>query len=124
MTSIVALKDTGVSSKLKQSPTEVLPKRSTRMIICGPTGVGKGVLTMQLLLNPKFYRGCFDRIYYFSQSAKVDSNLKGLAKYCKEDLRQKEDCLYDTFDESFLRAHLDEQLAMTQYIKKHAEKTL
>ena len=122
MTSIEPLKHTGVTLKLKQSQSEVLPRLSTRMVISGPSGVGKGVLTMQLLLNQKFYRGCFDRIYYFSQSAKVDSNLKGLETYCKEELGQKEPCLYDTFDEGFIRDHLEQQLAVTQYIKKQAEK--
>ena len=121
MTSIEPLKHTGVTLKLKQSPTEALPRLSTRMIICGPSGVGKGVLTAQLLLNPKFYRGCFDHILYFSQSAKVDSNLKPLRKYCEEELGQKE-CLFDTFDEEFLRNHLEEQLTMAQYTKKRAEK--
>ena len=122
MTSIEPLKHTGVTLKLKQSQSEVLPRLSTRMVISGPSGVGKGVLTMQLLLNQKFYRGCFDRIFYFSQSAKVDSNLKGLETYCKEELGQKEPCLFDTFDEGFIRDHLEQQLAVTQYIKKQAEK--
>ena len=122
MTSIEPLKHTGVTLKLKQSSSAVLPKLSTRMIVSGPSGVGKGVLTCQLLLNPKFYRGCFERIFYFSQSAKVDSNLKPLQQYCKEELEQKEPCLYDSFDEEFLREHLEEQLQMTQHMKKRAEK--
>ena len=94
MTSIEPLKHIGVTLKLKQSQSEVLPRLSTRMVISGLSGVGKGVLTMQLLLNQKFYRGCFDRIYYFSQSAKVDSNLKGFETYCKEELGQKMKALY------------------------------
>ena len=119
---IEPLKRAGVTLKLKQSPTDVLPRLSTRMIICGPSGVGKGVLTVQLLLNPKFFRGCFDRIFYFSQSAKVDSNLKPIEAYCKDELGQKEPCLYGTFDEEFLREHLEEQLAVAQYVKKQAER--
>ena len=72
------IKHTGPVLKHKQSKTEILPRLSSRICVAGPSGVGKGVLVMQLLTNPEFYRGCFERIYYFSQSAKVDSNLLGL----------------------------------------------
>ena len=119
MPDVEPLKGTGVTLKLKQSPTDILPRLSTRVIVCGPSGVGKGVLMMQLLLNPKFYRGCWDQIMYFSQSAKVDSNLLPLKRYCQEELGQKE-CLYDTFDHELLRKHLDEQLAVVEYVKKQA----
>ena len=70
-------KHTGPVLRHKQSKTEILPRLSSRICVAGPSGVGKGVLVMQLLTNPEFYRGCFERVYYFSQSAKVDSNLFG-----------------------------------------------
>jgi len=115
------IKATGPKLKHKQSKTEILPKLSARIVIGGPSGVGKGVLTMQLLLNPSFYRGCFEKIYYFSQSAAVDSNLLPLKKYCEEELGQKESCLYSEFDEEFLRNLLEKQLKITAHLKKKAE---
>ena len=103
MPEVGPLKGTGVTLKLKQSPTDILPRLSTRCIIAAPSGGGKGVLMSQLLLDPKFYRGCFDRIIYISQSASVDSNLLPLKRYCEEELEQKEPCLYDEFDAGMLR---------------------
>ena len=122
MPDIEPLKGTGVTLKLKQSPTDILPRLSTRAILCGPSGVGKGVLMMQLLLNPKFYRGCWDQILYFSQSAKVDSNLLPLKRYCEEEMEQKDPCLFDQFDHEMLREHLNEQIEIVQYVKKQAAK--
>ena len=60
----------------KQSPSDFLPKLSARIIISGPSSSGKGVLCANLLLNPKLYRGCFDKIYYASGSSKLDHSLK------------------------------------------------
>lgn len=122
MPKVEALKAGGVQLKLKQSPTEILPRLSARVIICGPSGVGKGVLMMQLLLNPEFYRGCFDQILYISASAAVDSNLKPLKAYCEETMRQEEPCLYSEFDEEMLREHLEEQLQLVRFVKREAAK--
>ena len=104
----------------KQSKTAILPRLSARIIVAGPSGVGKGVLVANLLLNPKFYRGCFHRIFYFSQSADVDDHLRPLKKYCEEELGQKEPCIFNTFDEEFLRELLDRQIKITEHLKKKA----
>jgi hypothetical protein len=122
MPSVDDVKDTGPQLKHKQSKTDILPRLSARIVVAGPSGVGKGVLVMQLLTNPQFYRGCFERIYYFSQSAAVDSNLLPLKKYCEEELGQEEPCLYSEFDEKFLRNLLERQLKITQLLKKRSEK--
>jgi hypothetical protein len=93
MPEVQDIKHAGPVLKHKQSKTEILPRLSSRICVAGPSGVGKGVLVMQLLTNPEFYRGCFERIFYFSQSAKVDSNLLGLKAYCEKELGQTEECL-------------------------------
>jgi len=125
MPKVEDVKHTGPILKHKQSKTEILPRLSSRICVAGPSGVGKGVLVMQLLTNPEFYRGCFERIYYFSQSAKVDSNLLGLKAYCEKELGQTEECLFSEFDEGFLRELLDRQLKITQYLKaKGAKKAM
>jgi hypothetical protein len=122
MPTVEPLKQTGVELILRQSKTPILPTLSSRVIISGPSGVGKGNLVAQMLLNPLFYRGCFDEILYFSASAQVDPNLNPIRKYCEEHLEQSRPCLYDTFDEQFLRDHLDEQLKLVRYTKKQAAK--
>ena len=121
MPTVEDIKNTGPQLKHKQGKTEILPRLSARIVVAGPSGVGKGVLVMQLLTNPEFYRGCFERIYYFSQSANVDGNLLGLKAYCEKELGQTEECLFSEFDEGFLRDLLTRQLRITQHLKKRAE---
>ena len=62
MPEVQDIKHTGPVLKHKQSKTEFLPRLSSRICVAGPSGVGKGVLVMQLLTNPEFYRGCFETI--------------------------------------------------------------
>ena len=120
MPEVQDIKHTGPVLKHKQSKTEILPRLSSRICVAGPSGVGKGVLVMQLLTNPEFYRGCFERIFYFSQSAAVDSNLLGLKAYCEKELGQTEECLFSEFDEGFLRDLLNRQLKITKLLKQRA----
>ena len=112
----------GIQLKLKQSPTEILPRLSTRCLIAGPSMCGKGVLMSSLLLDPAHFRGCFDHIIYCSQSAAVDDNLIPLKKYCEETLEQKEPCLYSEFPTEVLEEHLEEQLKLVAYMKRQAKK--
>ena len=74
-----------------QSRTEILPKLPARLVVASPSGGGKTVLITQLLLSPNFYRGAFEKIYYFSASATVDANLIPLKKYCEDHLDQGEE---------------------------------
>ena len=93
------------------------------MIISGPSGSGKGILTSQILLE--HHRGKYEKIYYFSGSAKVDDNLKPLEKYCFEHLgqdKEKDPCLYDTWDDSVVEAILDRQAAVVEYMKRRGSK--
>ena len=97
---------------------DVLGPPPLRMIISGPSGSGKGILTSQILLE--HHRGKYEKIYYFSASAKVDDNLKSLENYAFEHLEQdpeKDPCLYDTWDEGVVEAILDRQTAIVRYMK-------
>jgi hypothetical protein len=107
---------------LKQSKNEVLPRLPVRAILAAPSGGGKGVLISRLLLEPEYYRGLFSRIYYFSQSAKVDHHLNPLKAYCEDELGQKEPCVYDTFDEDFVTSLLERQLRVAQFLKENKSK--
>ena len=96
--------------------TDVLGPPPLRIIIAGPSGSGKGILTSEILL--KHHRNKYARIYYFSASAKVDDNLKPLQKYCEEVLGQKEPCLYDQWDESVIEELLERQTRIVEYMKQ------
>ena len=47
----------------KQSKYKQCGSLPVRSIILGPSGVGKGVLLQNMILD--IYRGCFERIYIF-----------------------------------------------------------
>jgi hypothetical protein len=93
-----------------------------RMIISGPSGSGKGILTSKLLLET--FRGKFHKIYYFSASSTLDANLDPLRKYCEERLGQGENdpCLYDSWDEAVLGDILARQQKVCNFVKEHGSK--
>ena len=92
------------SYKYKQSKSDFLPALSARIIVSGPSSSGKGVLVANLLLNPRLYRGCFDKIYYASGSSKLDHNLKPIQKYCERELGMEAgECLLEGWDEPRIR---------------------
>jgi len=96
----------------------VLPEPPLRMIISGPSGSGKGILTSEILL--KHHRDKYEKIYYFSASALVDDNLKPLQRYCEEHLGQgsKDPCLYDKWDDEVIENILERQSAVVEYTKQ------
>ena len=103
--------------------SDVLGPPPLRIIISGPSGSGKGILTSQILLE--LHRGKYEKIYYFSASAKVDDNLKPLEKYCFANLGQdpeKDPCLYDSWDDSVVERILDRQAAVVKYMKERKSK--
>ena len=110
---------------VSQSRSDILPKLPARVIVASPSGGGKTVLITQLLLDPNFYRGKFEKIYYFSASATVDSNLLPLKAYCEEHLEQGEDdpCLYDSWDQDVLTGIMDKQKSVTEFLK-HKKRTM
>ena len=97
----------------------VLPEPPLRMIISGPSGSGKGILTSEILL--RHHRGKYSKVYYMSASALVDDNLTPLRRYCEEHLGQgpKDPCLYDTWDDQVLESILERQAAVVEYTKKN-----
>ena len=101
---------------------EVLGPLPHRMIISGPSGSGKGILTSEILL--KHMRGKFKKIYYFSASALHDGNLKPLEEYCEKHLGQgkKDPCLYNEWDDAVVQRILDRQSAVVEMLKQKGDK--
>ena len=83
----------------KQSVHEHLPRCPFRGLLCAPSAGGKSVLATNIILD--FYRGVFDRVFYFSASADLDPALAPIKGYCVQELGMdpdREECLYNTFD--------------------------
>ena len=92
----------GRKFKFRQSLTSHLPKLPVRCIVAAPSSGGKSNLVVQLITHPQFYRGCFDRIYYFSASADLDSGLESVKRYAAEELEMDpkgNPALRNTWDE-------------------------
>ncbi len=62
----------------------ILPPTPLRGIILAPSGGGKTVLLVSLLLD--MYRGAFARIYVFSPSVDIDAAWRPVKDYIEKDL--------------------------------------
>ena len=60
-----------VEYQSKQSKYEQCGKLPIRSIILGPSGSGKTVLLVNMILD--IYKKCFNRVYIFSPSIRVDT---------------------------------------------------
>ena len=60
-----------VEYESKQSKYEHCGKLPIRSIILGPSGSGKTVLLVNMILD--IYKKCFNRVYIFSPSIRVDT---------------------------------------------------
>ena len=122
MVAVEAVK--GKKFKFRKSPTPHLPKLPVRCIVAAPSSGGKSNLVVQLITHPQFYRGCFDRIYYFSASADLDSGLESVKRYAAEELEmdpKENPALRNTWDEEFIASVIEDQRKIVTRLK--AEKT-
>lgn len=51
---------------------------SFNAIFVAPTACGKSTTILNLLMNDNFYKGVFDKVYYFSPSVNLDLTLKAI----------------------------------------------
>ena len=66
------------------------------------------------------YRGCFERVYVFSNSIDLDPQWEPVKKYIREDLgvnTDREQCWWDGWNEAALRQILDQQKRITKIQK-------
>ena len=102
-----------------------IPPLPTSAIMLSQSGSGKSTLILNLLLNPKLYRGCFSRIYLISQSYGLDKTWDELEDYCEKELKvdpKKEKCFFSRASEGVLASILAQwtQIAETMKAKIQA----
>jgi hypothetical protein len=98
-----------------QSKHEHLPAVPFRMIVAGPSGVGKTQLLQSIILD--FYRtkggkSVFARVYVFSPSVHADPVWGPVRRFCERELGQddkKEKFLFDHYDPAELREVIETQ---------------
>ena len=65
-----------------------VPRLPTRCTILAPSFSGKTVLISNLILD--VYRGCFNRIYIFSPTIKIDDKFKPVKDYIATEIKPHE----------------------------------
>ncbi len=106
-----------------QTKYEVVPKVPFRAIITGPSGSGKSVLLVNMVL--KIYPKVFSRIYIWLPSTNVDTIWNPEKKYIKEDMKvdtEKEKCFSEEFIPEELEKVIKTQHKITEYSKNKFKK--
>ena len=91
--------------KFRQSKSDVLPRLPIRALCLGNSGNGKTNLISTLITDERFYRGCFEKIYWFSPTAKIDDALDPVREYIDDRLDQDQEddkSFHETLDVAFL----------------------
>lgn len=87
--------------KFRQSKSEVLPSLPLRALFLGNSGNGKTNLIANLLIDDRFYKGLFEKIYWFSPTAQIDDALEPVRNFIENHLSQ------DQEDDPSFHEHLD-----------------
>ena len=114
-----------INYEFKQSKYSNVPKVPFRALIFGPSGSGKSVLLVSLILD--IYRNVFQRVYVFSPSVNHDSIWLPVKKYVKDELKVNEDkekCFFEEYKGEDLMKIIDTQTKVTKYLKDNKEKKL
>lgn len=110
----------------KQSRFEHAPELPLRAILLGPSGVGKTVFLVSLILD--IYPRCWERIYVVSPTVHLDSQWQRVKDYCRDVLKvpkdELDDCFMDEWDERRVKAILDRQFKITMMSKERGQKKL
>jgi len=105
----------------KQSKNAVLPSLPLRAMMLGNSGNGKTNLISSLITDPRFYRGAFAKIYWFSPTAKIDDSLEPVREYIEDDLvqSQSEDpSFYEVLDTEALAKIISRAKGVMEYLKQ------
>jgi hypothetical protein len=105
----------------KQSKSEVLPSLPLRAMMLGNSGNGKTNLISSLITDPRFYRGVFAKLYWFSPTAKIDDSLEPVREYIEGHLEQNQEedpSFIETLDTSVLANIISKAKHVMEYLKK------
>ena len=109
--------------EVKQSKSDHLPQLPCTFLALARTNSGKTTTVVNMLLNPRLYRDCFDRIEIFSQSMKHDGTWGPVRDYLRKERGQDPDkCMHADWDGEKVQQILSEQEAIVQYHKKEGHR--
>ena len=100
----------------KQSKySDVAPKLPMRSMLVAPSGAGKTVLLITMILD--IYRDCFPRIYVWSPSINVDSTWEPVKDYIRNHIKpiDRENIYFDSYEASELEADIKTQQKVIDY---------
>ena len=105
----VAKHDQWETQQPRSQIADVVPPTPCRILITGPSGSGKGILTLDLLT--RIYAGCFQRIIVVLPSVHLDSAWQPVKDYVHKvmGVPEEEECFFDTLDEEKLSEILETQ---------------
>ena len=109
------------SFEWKQPKAEFLPRSPHgKFIVSGPSGTGKSVVVQNMILSKELYRGVYEKIYYLSATAMLDSGLRPICEYAEQVLKQdpEHDPCVMHWDEERLRKIIQKQKAAVVKAKK------
>ena len=93
----------------------------TNMLLIAPSGAGKTMILLNLLL--KFYKDMFARIWFFSPSIKLDPQYAPLRKYLETMSDQdKEPLMFEDLDQQALGKILNDQRAICEECGRRKQK--
>ena len=92
----------------------IVPKLLMRSMLVAPSGAGKTVLLINMILD--IYKGCFSRTYIWPPSIYVDNTWKPV-KIISETISNQtiEKCYFDEYDPSELEAVIKTQQKVIDY---------
>ena len=111
-----------VPIKLRQyecnrSNYEMAPQLPMRSLILSPSGGGKTVLLVNVIMD--IYAGCFNIIYMFSPSVDIDHTWQPVKDYIAKEIKpnEKEKVYFDSYEPAELEEIMDKQHKVIDYLK-------
>ena len=101
----------------KQSNYEVAPELPMRSLILSPSGGGKTVMLVNMIMD--IYKGCFNIIYIFSPSVDIDHTWQPVKDYIAKEIKpnEKEKVYFNSYEPAELEAIMDKQHKVIDYLK-------
>ena len=97
----------GASETVPSPHGEPFADLPTSFILAAPTASGKTMIIRNLLL--RYYKDCFQRIWFFSPSIKLDPQYQPLRKYLEKMADREEQLMFEDFDHQALGRILEDQ---------------